>query len=101
MKLLMVTVVEEYRKETLQLFKKAKIENFSGLEVDGYKILPSLLRTSSWFPIEKGGAKSILFFSFTDADKIDKMFQLIEIFNNNLETNNPVKAVVIPIEKHI
>lgn len=101
MKLLMVTVVEEYRKETIQLFKKAKIENFSGLEVDGYKIIPSKLRTSSWFPIEKGGAKSCLFFSFTETDKIENMFQLIKVFNDKLETNNPIKAVTISIEEFI
>lgn len=101
MKLLMVTVVEEYRKDTLQLFKKAKIENFSDIEVDGYKIIPSKLKTTSWFPIEKGGVKSRLFFSFTEVDEIEKMFQLIKVFNDNLETNNPIKAVVIPIEEYI
>ena len=101
MKLLIVTVVEEFQKEVLQLFKKANIESFSGSEIDGYKNVESLLMTSSWFPSEKGGAESSLFFSFTEEEKIDDLFDLIEAFNKNLETNNPIKAVVVPIERYI
>ena len=101
MKLLIVTVVEQFQKEVLQLFKKANIENFSGSEIDGYKNTPSLLRTSSWFPSQKGRTESSLFFSFTEDKKIDDLFSLIEAFNKNLETNNPIKAVVVPIERFI
>ncbi|NJB72545.1 hypothetical protein GGR42_003036 [Saonia flava] len=101
MKLLIVTVVEQFHKEILQLFKKAGIENFSGSDIDGYKNAPSLLRTSSWFPSEKSGAESSMFFSFTTEDKVDVLFKLIEDFNENMETNNPIKAVVVPIEKYI
>ena len=101
MKLLIVTVVEQFQKEVLHLFKKANIENFSGSEIDGYKNTPSLLRTSSWFPSQKGRTESSLFFSFTEDKKIDDLFSLIEAFNKNLETNNPIKAVVVPIERFI
>jgi len=97
----MVTVVEQFEKEILQLFKKAKIESFSGSDIDGYKYPESLLITSSWFPSEKGGVESSLFFSFTEDKKIDTLFDLIKKFNQNLETNNPIKAVVVPIEKYI
>ena len=101
MKLLIVTVVEQFQKEVLQLFKKANIESFSGSEIDGYKNVASLLMTSSWFPTETGGVESSLFFSFTEDEKIDILFDLIEAFNKNIDTNNPIKAVVIPIEKYI
>lgn len=101
MKLLMVTAVEEYRKEVLKLFKQAGIERFSGSEIDGYKTGESIMMTNSWFPSEAGGAESILYFSFTQNDKVDKLFQLILAFNSSLETNNPIRAVVLPIEKHI
>ena len=101
MKLVLVTVVEEFQSDVLKLFKKAEIESFSSSEIDGYKNATSLLRTSSWFPSEKGGAESSLFFSFTDDEHIDTLFELIKEFNKNLETNNPIKAVVVPIEKFI
>lgn len=101
MKLLIVTVVAQFEKEVLQLFKKANIENFSSSDIDGYKNPAAMVRTSSWFPSEKGGVESSLFFSFTEEENIDRMFTLLKGFNAKLETNNPIKAVVVPIEKFI
>tara|TARA_R110002050_G_scaffold286468_3_gene436984 strand:- start:68640 stop:68945 length:306 start_codon:yes stop_codon:yes gene_type:complete len=101
MKLLIVTVVEQFEKEILQLFKKSNIESFSGSDIDGYKNPTSMVRTSSWFPSEKSGVESSLFFSFTEDKNIDILFGLIKEFNTNLETNNPIKAVVVPIERSI
>ena len=101
MKLLIVTVVEQFEKDILRLFKKANIRNFSGSDIDGYKNPAAMVRTSSWFPSEKGGVESSLFFSFTEDENIDMLFGLIEDFNSNLQTNNPIKAVVVPIERII
>ncbi len=101
MKLLIVTVVEEFEKDILGLFKEAKIESFSGSDIDGYKNPTSMVRTSSWFPSQKSGVESSLFFSFTKDDTIDVIFKLIKDFNSSLETDNPIKAVVLPIEKSI
>ncbi|WP_396600355.1 hypothetical protein [Algibacter sp. R77976] len=101
MKLVLVTAVEEYQKEVLELFKNANIENLSSSGIDGYKNSSSVLMTSSWFPGEKFGNESRLFFSFAEDKNIDTLFNLIKEFNSNLETNNPLKAVVVPIEKFI
>jgi hypothetical protein len=101
MKLVIVTAVEQFQKDVLKLFKKANIENFSSSDIDGYKNGSSLLMASNWFSGEKGGNESSLFFSFTDDEHIDTLFNLIKEFNQNLETNNPLKAIVVPIEKFI
>jgi len=101
MKLIIVTAVEGFQNDVLKLFKKANIESFSSSDIDGYKNTPSVLKTLSWFPSEKGGNESSMFFSFTDDEHIDKLFDLIKTFNKNLETNNPMKAIVVPIEKFI
>jgi len=101
MKLVIVTTVEEFQKDVLKLFKKASIENFSSLEIDGYKNGSSILMASNWFSTEKGGNESSMFFSFTENKNIDTLFDLLIEFNSNLETNNPIKAVVVPIEKFI
>ncbi len=101
MKLVIVTAVEEFQNEVLKLFKSAKIDSFSTSDIDGYKNSPNLLATSSWFPSIKGGNESHMFFSFTEDNSIDKLFDLIQEFNDNLETNNPIKAIVVPIERAI
>lgn len=101
MKLVIVTSVEEFQKDILKLFKNANIHNFSSSGIDGYKNGSSLLMTSSWFPGQKFGNESHLFFSFTEDENIDGLFDLIKEFNSNLETNNPIKAIVVPIERFI
>ncbi|GGG51180.1 hypothetical protein [Bizionia arctica] len=101
MKLVIVTAVEEFQKDVLKLFKNANIENFSSSDIDGYKNGSSVLMASNWFSGEKGGNESSLFFSFTEDSNIDVLFSLIKEFNASLETNNPIKAVVVPIEKYI
>jgi hypothetical protein len=101
MKLVIVTSVEEFQKDVLKLFKNANIENFSSSDIDGYKNGSSILMASSWFSGQKSGNESMLFFSFTEDENIDALFNLIEEFNTKLETNNPIKAIVVPIEKFI
>jgi len=101
MKLLIVTVVDEYQKDVLQLFKKANIESYSGSDIEGYKNASSFMMNASWFPSQKSGADSSMFFSFTEDKKIDLFFELVKKFNENLETNNPMHAVVVPIERSI
>lgn len=100
MKLLIVTVVREFKEEILQLFKEASITNFSESYVDGHHNSQSSLRASDWFSEKTSGVKSILFFSFTKDENMDMIFKLIKGFNEKLETSSPIKAVVVPIEKH-
>ncbi|WP_225035722.1 hypothetical protein [Winogradskyella sp. SM1960] len=101
MKLVIVTAVEEFEKAILKLFKKANIKNFSSSDIDGHKNGASVLMASSWFAGQKSGNESSLFFSFTEDENIDALFDIIKEFNSNIETNNPIKAVVVPIERFI
>lgn len=101
MKLVIVTAVEEFEKDVIKLFKNANIENFSSSDIDGYKNESSLVMTSNWFSVGKSGNESSLFFSFTDDEHIDNLFHLIKEYNEKVETNNPLKAIVLPIEKFI
>ncbi|MEP3836274.1 MAG: hypothetical protein ABJM36_01440 [Algibacter sp.] len=101
MKLVIVTAVEEFQKAVLKLFKNANIHNFSSSDIDGFKNGSSIAMATSWFPGDVFGNESRLFFSFTESENIDTLFGLIKEFNAKLETNNPLKAVVVPIEKFI
>ncbi|UNY97970.1 hypothetical protein MQE36_12845 [Zhouia spongiae] len=101
MKLLLVTVVEEFQEDILKLFKEAGIERYSGSDIHGYKELLSEKLIANWFLTEKDAIESAMFFSFTEDENTDKVFELIKAFNNQIETNNPVKAIVVPVEKWI
>ncbi len=101
MKLVLVTAVKEFQKDVLKIFKKANIENFSSGDMDVYKDAPSLLMAINWFSAGKSINESIMFFSFTNKEKIDDLFNIIEESNKNVETKNPIKAIVVPVEKFI
>lgn len=101
MKLVIVTAVQEFHNDILKLFKKANIENFSESTIDGYKSTNGFVVTPNWFGSNKGVNESNMFFSFTEETQIDTLLELIKEFNTNLETNNPLRAVVLPIEKSI
>jgi hypothetical protein len=101
MKLLIITIIEEFEAEVLKLLKKADIENFSSSDIEGFKGKDTLAIATSWFPGEKSSTRSIMLFSFTTEENIDQLFPLIEEFNGGLEYPNPVRAVVVPIERSI
>lgn len=101
MKLVIVTTVDEYRKDIIKLFKWAEIESFSNSDIEGFKTSDKDLTSANWFAYKHGGADSEAFFSFAKAEKIDRLFELIKAFNQNLESNNPIRAVVVPVEKFI
>ena len=101
MKLVIVTSVEEYHDDILEIFKKSNIQNFSESEIDGYKNTPAILSTSNWFAANKSVTNSIMLFSFTEKEKIDTLFEYLEAFNNQIESNSPIKAIVLPIEKQL
>ena len=99
--MVIITAVEAYEKKVINLLKSAGIESFSGSQIDGYKNAPSVLMNSSWFPSEKSGASSSLFFSFTEEEKVDTLFKLIKDLNEELKTTNPIRAVEMPIERFV
>ncbi len=101
MKLLIVTAVDQFQQEVLALFKKSNIASFSGAEIAGYKQANSFLMNAAWFPSVSAGADSSMFFSFTEEKYINQFFEEVKAFNKNLETNNPIKAVVVNVEKFI
>ena len=101
MKLVIVTVVDEYKKDVIKLFKNAEIESFSESDIAGFKTAVSGQMISNWFAGEHSGTDSEMYFSFAEESKVNQLFNLIENYNKNLKSNNPVRAIVVPIEKYI
>jgi len=101
MKLIVVTSVHEYEKKVCELFKKSCIEIYSSAPIEGHKFLGIENLQDNWFSANRNTYDSIVYFSFTDEDKIDDMLNHIKDFNNKQNSNNPVKAIVLPIEKYV
>ena len=97
----MVTVVEQFEKQVVDLFKKAKISAFSNAEINGFKSDDHENLIDNWFSSSHEKVKSILFFTFAEEDKINTLLEGLEEFNKNIESENPLRAVVLNIEKFL
>jgi hypothetical protein len=96
MKLLIVTLLEEHRKEVLSFFEQSGINAFSTSEIEGHKFVTA---TDDFFHPASETKKSLLFFSFTKEENITPFFKLVTAFNHKAVTHNPLRVVVLPVER--
>ncbi|SDX82749.1 hypothetical protein SAMN05444411_11037 [Lutibacter oricola] len=101
MKLILITSILEFEKDICQLFKKSEVEVYSSNDIQGHKFYSATNIKDNWFSAQKDTYNSKLFFSFTSEEKVEIMLKNIEEFNTKKTTTNPIKAVVVDIEKYI
>ncbi len=101
MKFLIITCIKEYEKETVRLFKKAQITAFSNMDINGFKTADTENLINNWFSSSTDNVRSILFFTFTEKKKIDILLEEVQLFNKNIESDNPLRAIVLDIEKFV
>jgi hypothetical protein len=101
MKFLIITSVREYENHIPLLFNKAGIHAFSSTNINGFKTSEVENMTSNWFSSDKHQVESNLFFTFTSADLIDNLLELIKEFNISVDGQNPIHAIVLGIEKFV
>ncbi len=101
MKLVIVTVVNDYINDVFNLFRISGITMFSKFDIEGFKTAQPDDLTFNWFASVSAGADSEMFFSFVEDAQVDMLFNEIKAFNEKLTSNNPVKAIVVPIERSI
>ena len=101
MKLIVITSILEFEKEVCQIFKQSEVEVYSSNDIQGHKFYSAINIKDNWFSAQKDTFNSKLFFSFTSEEKVDTMLKYIEEFNTKKTTTNPIKAIVVDIEKYI
>lgn len=101
MKFLIVTLVKEYEKEVLTLFKTSNITSFSNVDINGFKTNSVENLIDNWFSNSTDKVRSTMFFTFTQKEKIEKFLSEIEQFNKLKETTNPLRAIVLDVDKFI
>jgi len=101
MKLLIITSVLEFEKEVCKLFKKAEINVYSTSDIQGHKFFSSKNIQDNWFSAQRDSYDSKLYFSFTSEEKVDAIFKSVEELNLEKSNSNPIKAIVLDIEKFI
>ncbi len=99
MKLLVITAIKEFKKDILQLLRKADVKNFSFNEVTGHRDGSVESVSSNWFGSEMNESESILFYAFVKKENVDMFFQLVNHFNNEQDNLSRVHVAVLNIEK--
>ena len=101
MKLLIITGVKAYEKEVLRLFKKAQIHAFSSGDIKGFKSDDHENLIDNWFSGSTDRVRSVLFFTFEAQQKVELLLEQLKEFNREVSGDNPIKAVVLPIESYV
>ncbi len=99
MKLFITACLKDYQDDIYEIFKQAKINVFSASEVIGFKNNQSLDLMEEWFASGDEKFDSMFIFSFTTAENAELGMELIKKYNRAHETNFPVRAFIVPVEK--
>lgn len=99
MKFFIVTCLKEYRDDVCKIFKQAKINVFSTTDIIGFKEGNAEMLIDAWFSAGKEKFDSLFLFSFTADENAALGMELIKKYNEESETNFPVRAFIVPVEK--
>ena len=99
MKFFIVTCLKEHQDDVSKIFKQAKINVFSATDVIGFKDNQTLNLLEDWFASGDEKYDSIMMFSFTAAENAEHGMELIKKYNEEHETNFPVRSFIVPVEK--
>jgi Cation/multidrug efflux pump len=98
MKLIVVMSVEDVKDSILAILQKASVPVLSMVDTKGMKPAVSLAFAASWLGKEKQIYNSLLYFSFTDEEKANRVVSLIDEYNNQEKCIFPAHAFVLPVE---
>ncbi len=87
------------RKIMTNIFHIIAIKAFSNAEINGFKSDDHENLIDNWFSSSSEKVKSVLFFTFAEEDRIDSFLEGLEVFNQNIKSDNPIRAIVLNIEK--
>lgn len=101
MKLFIVACLKDNEVDVQQIFKKANINVFSSTDVKGFKQNDSVNLLENWFASEEETFDSMFVLSFTTLENTEKGLELIKAYNNKNDSQFPIRAFVVPVEKSI
>jgi hypothetical protein len=99
MKLVLITSVNQFKKQIQKILKNCKIQNYSFQNVVGHKGISSVADRGNWFVGDRFESQSITFFAMVPASVVDNLFEEVESFNSNLESLSRVHLSILNIEK--
>ena len=100
MKLLLITAVEEFEKDVIEILRRSGAKSFSYQSVSGY-IDTTDTDVENWFGSGHEEVESLLFTVFAQGEVVEKVYKKIEDFNAKQERLSNIHIAIIPTEKFI
>ena len=101
MKLFIVACLKDNQEDVQQLLIQANIGIFSITDMIGFKQNNVANLLENWFASGDEQFDSMFVFSFTTSENVDNCMRLIEEFNTKSQSQFPIRAFVVPVEKSI
>lgn len=99
MKLLLITAIEEFETDIINILKHSGVKTFSYQSVKGYKNNGNDI--DRWFSTEHLPVDSLLFTVFAEDGFVDEIYKKIEILNSEQENFSHVHIAGVSLEKLI
>ena len=101
MKLLIVAVIKEDADKVGAILKKSSIPVFSVTDTMGIKNTIDTDLLTDWFGRGVGKFDSVFIFCFTTEENTGAALKEIETYNQQQESNFPIRAFVLAVEKSL
>ena len=98
MKLLVVVCLKEYQEIVAAILRQAEIGVFSAIDAIGFKGHQQENLLDNWFSSGEEFFNSVVQFSFTGEEHAVVALSLVKKYNNDNQTDYPVRAFIMPVE---
>lgn len=100
MKLIVITGALFFDEEIAKILDKSDVAIYSRTNISGHKKKGEVNLSENWFAGGNGYQESVMFFAFTDPAIVDKVLAAVDNFNGTLDSESPLRAFVLGVEKH-
>jgi len=99
MKLLIITAIRAFEEDIKSILKQSEVKAYSYKDVIGYRDASELSMHANWFANDMNEGEAILFYAFVKKEKVDMVFDLVEVFNEKQESSSSIHLAVMNIER--
>lgn len=96
MKLLLITAIEEFETDVINILKHSGVKAFSYQSVKGYSNEKNEM--SNWFGKDDIAVNSLLFTVFSDCNCVDDIYKNVNEFNQKQKTVSRIHIATINLE---
>ena len=96
MKLLLITAIEEFETDVINILKHSGVKSFSYQSVKGFKNNKNEI--SNWFGKDDIAVNSLLFTVFSDCNCVDDIYKNVNEFNQKQKTVSRIHIATINLE---